>query len=169
MASLTHTPPPPETPPDGASRTAAASDRFVDNYLAYLLALASHLVSRQFHAQLGPKGVAVPVWRVLATLSDGDGMTIGALARAVLFKQPTLTKVLDRLEADGLVERRPDAEDRRRVLVFITPKGRTLIDGLLIEAKRHEAAVLAGYTPAEEAALKQVLRTLIDRCEAGGE
>lgn len=146
-----------------------APDRFVDNYLPYLLARASHLVSRQFHAQLPPKGVAVPVWRVLATLSDGDGMTIGALADIVLFKQPTLTKVVDRLEGDGLVERRSDPEDRRRVLVFITPRGRTLIDGLLADAKQHEAQVLSGYTVAEEAALKQVLRTLIARCESTGE
>src|SRR5690606_15491283 len=45
-----------------------AMPRFVDDYLSYLLARASHQVSRAFHAQLKPYGLSVPQWRVLATL-----------------------------------------------------------------------------------------------------
>ena len=56
------------------------ADRFVDNYLLYLLARASNEVSAQFHARLKSHGLHVPEWRVLASLSDGDGMTVGELA-----------------------------------------------------------------------------------------
>ncbi|HLI12491.1 MAG TPA: flavin reductase [Alphaproteobacteria bacterium] len=155
--------------PEGhADDLPAPESRFIDDYLLYLLARASHQASGQFHAQLRPLGVPVPHWRVLAALCDSDGMTISTLARIVLFKQPTLTKVIDRMAALALVERRPSAADRRQVLVHITPRGRRIVRDLLRRARAHEKAVLAGYNPAEAAQLKASLRTLIERLEAGG-
>ena len=79
---------------------------FIPGYLAYLLAHASFLFSGQFHARLRERGIPVATWRVLATLSDGDGMTVGELARIALANQPTMTKNIDKLEKAGLVERR---------------------------------------------------------------
>ena len=63
--------------------------RFIDDYLLYLLALASHQASGEFHAQLKAMGVPVVTWRVLGALSDVDGETVSALARHVLANQPT--------------------------------------------------------------------------------
>ncbi|MCB2100498.1 MAG: MarR family transcriptional regulator [Rhodobacterales bacterium] len=158
MVSPTPTPTPPESPSE-------SDPGFVADYLPYLLARASHAISAQFHAHVVAKGVPVAHWRVLATLSDGDGMTIGDLARVVLYKQPTLTKVVDRLERDGLVERRTIDRDRRKVRVFITAAGRALVDGLLADAKAHEVRVLSTHTADEVAVLKRVLRTLITRLD----
>ena len=137
--------------------------RFIDDYLLYLLARASTLVSGQFHTRLKPHGIDVAEWRILTTLSDGDGLTVGQLAEIVLFQQPTLTKIADRMEALGLVERQRDSKDRRIVRVFIKPAGREKVAGLMDDARRHEAEVLSDYTAAESAALKDMLRTLIDR------
>ena len=145
-------------PPDDSPR------RFVDDYLGYLLAHASHLVTRQFHAQLRPRGIPVPVWRVLGNLWDADGLPVTELARYTFFKQPTLTKVIDRMSRQGLVERRPSQRDRRKVLVYITPKGRTAVADLLVRAKQHERDVLAGYSHQEVERLKAALHTLIQRC-----
>jgi flavin reductase (DIM6/NTAB) family NADH-FMN oxidoreductase RutF/DNA-binding MarR family transcriptional regulator len=139
------------------------SERFIDDYLLYLLARASHLASGQFHARLKKLDMPVPHWRVLAALSDGDALTVSTLARIVLFQQPTMTKVIDRMAKLGLVERRPSATDRRQVLVHITRKGRSAVRGLLKQAKRHEAEILAGYGHAETTHLKAALRTLIER------
>jgi DNA-binding MarR family transcriptional regulator len=136
---------------------------FVSDYLAYLLAHASHLVSGQFHEHLRKLGIQVPTWRVLAILSDGDGMTIGEVARIGLFNQPTATKIVERLCEDELVERRQDAADRRKTLVFITAKGRELVQDLLEDAKSHEKRVTASYSDEEVKLLKDVLRTLISR------
>lgn len=150
---------------DPDSSGGAKSRRFIDDYLAYLLARASHLVSEQFHAQLRPRRMAVPVWRVLSSLSAGDGMPVTELAKITLFKQPTLTKLIDRMAKVGLVERRASERDRRKVLVFITPKGRSEVADLLVRAKQHERDVLAGYSDAEIEKLKTALHTLIARCE----
>lgn len=143
--------------------SAPAGERFADDYLLYLLARASHVASAQFHDRLAEQGISVPVWRVLAVLAGTDGLTVGELARSVLYKQPTLTKVVDRMVADGLVERVPGEGDRRTVLVRSTPKGCELVGGLLAAAKEHERAILANYSREEARVLKQVLRTLIDR------
>jgi DNA-binding MarR family transcriptional regulator len=150
-------------PPAVSGAPGPAASSFVAGYLPYLLARASFQVSRQFHAQLAPLGLDPPIWRVLATLSDGAGMTIGELAAIVLLKQPTLTKVIDRMAAQGLVQRTGIEADRRKVVVSVTPAGRSLVGGLIAKARAHEARILAGYTPAEARLLKKVLATLIDR------
>lgn len=136
---------------------------FVDDYLLYLLARASNDVSAQFHACLRDYGLQVPEWRVLATLSDGDGRKLGDLAAITLQHQPTMTKIVDRMERSGLVTRRQGAEDRREVRVHITPEGRKRVDAALRGAKAHEAEVLSGYGDDERERLKDMLRTLIAR------
>ena len=135
--------------------------RFVDGYLPYLLARASHLVSGGFHAELHRRGVPVGVWRVLATLADGEPFTVGELAERVLMKQPTLTKLVDRMEADGLVRRREVPGDRRKVRVAITARGRALLEPLLAAARRHEREILAIVAPQEAELLKRTLARLI--------
>ena len=57
--------------------------RFVDGYLAALLARASHLISAEFHAVVKRQGLSVSEWRTLATLSDGNEVSIGELAGLV--------------------------------------------------------------------------------------
>jgi DNA-binding MarR family transcriptional regulator len=140
--------------------------RFVDDYLLALLARASHAVSAEFHAQLRARGVGVPVWRVLATLSGlpkGQGETVTGLANACLLQQPTMTKVLDRMERDGLVRRHADMRDHRMVRLALTPRGEAMVADLLVAARAHEAEVLARHSPEEVEAIKALLRDLIAR------
>jgi len=139
------------------------AERFVNDYLLYLLARASSEVSAQFHQRLKTHGLQVAEWRVLASLSDGDGMTIGKLAARALQRQPTMTKIITRMADAGLVERRPDASDRRKVRIFITGDGRRRVDDALADAKAHEQEVLADYSPTEAAQMKSMLRALVDR------
>jgi DNA-binding MarR family transcriptional regulator len=88
---------------------------------------------------------------------------LSALADAVLFKQPSLTKAIDRMERDGLVKRLPGTGDRRRIRIVITPRGAAAVRGLLTRAKQHEAQILATYRPEEVENLKRVLRDLLAR------
>jgi DNA-binding MarR family transcriptional regulator len=150
-----------------ASKAGRPGDRgrFIDDYLLYLLALASHQASGEFHAQLKGLGVPVATWRVLGALVDVEGETVSALARHVLLNQPTLTKMLDRMAAQGLIERTASAGDRRKVLVRITGRGRAMVDELKGRARVHEAEVLAAYDPGEVERLKAMLRTLIARSD----
>lgn len=139
-------------------------ERFVDDYLLYLLARASSQASAQFHEVIKSLGLSVAEWRVLGMLSSGPA-TIGDLVAATLFQQPTLTKIVDRMAASGLVARAPDPADGRRVVVTVTTAGKRIADQLVPLAKEHEARVLSGYAPGEAEALKAALRTLIARTE----
>lgn len=145
----------------------AAGRPFVRDYLSYLLAQASYAVYKEFDAQVRAAGLSSTEWRVLATLSDGDGLTVGELAREVLAQQPTLTKLVDRMERAGLVERRGDETDGRRTLVFETARGRARVAPLLARAKAHERTALAAFPRPQAEALKQALRALCGPSPAG--
>src|SRR5258708_5988474 len=118
--------------------------RFNDDHLAYLLDRASALIDAQFAVALRKRGMLVGTWRVLSTLSDTDGLSITALADATLLKQPTLTKVVDRMSAQGLVERRRSDRDNRKAFVFMTPEGREQAAALRGQAILLERLALAG-------------------------
>jgi DNA-binding MarR family transcriptional regulator len=137
--------------------------RFIDDYLLYLLARASHLISAEFHEQLRRRGISVPVWRVLASLVGSTGETVTGLAEACLLQQPTMTKLLDRMVRDGLVKRSQDTRDRRVVRVVLTARGEMLASDLVQAAKQHEAEVLARHPEAEAMAIKSLLRAIVSR------
>lgn len=148
--------------------------RFIDDYLSYLLARASHAVYKEFEQQVNAAGLASLEWRVLATLSDGNaetdgltyGLTIGALAQEVLAKQPTLTKLVQRMAQNGWVRLGTDTADARRTLVHATAKGKKVVARLIDAARAHEAELLAGLGSSEVARLKTLLRGLAHRSNA---
>ncbi|WP_270933198.1 MarR family winged helix-turn-helix transcriptional regulator [Falsiroseomonas oryzae] len=132
--------------------------RFIDDYLLYLLARASHAASAGFHARLKRRGVAVPTWRVVATLHGAaDGETVGRLATACLMQQPTMTKLLDRMAQDGIVLRQREGRQTR---IKLTGDGEQLAADLIREARRHETELLARHAEAASA-LKALLREII--------
>lgn len=147
-----------------STQISVAPPRFVDDYLLSLLARASHVISSEFHARLRSRGVSVPVWRVLASLSGSAGETVSTLAAACLLLQPTMTKVLDRMERDGLVRRKQDTADRRLVRIHLTPRGEAMVADLLSAARQHEAEIVLRHP--ETAAIKDLLRALIARQNA---
>jgi DNA-binding MarR family transcriptional regulator len=75
----------------------------------------------------------------LATIAGEGPLTLGALADIEHVAPPTITKVVEKLEAQGLIERRSDADDRRRSLATATPAG---LD-LLAEGRARKDAILA--------------------------
>lgn len=141
--------------------SAQSSARFVDGYLAYLLAQASSRISREFHREVEAAGLSVTEWRVLASLLGSEGESIGTLAQLALTKQPTLSKVVQRMEADGLVERTGVRRDRRQTVVRLTRKGRGLADSLCARALRHQQAVLEPFGHDNAALLIGMLKELI--------
>ena len=135
---------------------------FLDDFLLYLLARASAEASAGFHDLVRKRGLSVPEWRVMFTLADGP-CTVGEMAARTLMQQPTLTKLLDRMEAAGTVQRQADPADGRRVLLTLSAAGHAHNDALLPVAQEYEAELLASYAPAEAKALKTALRRLISR------
>jgi DNA-binding MarR family transcriptional regulator len=135
---------------------------FVDDYLPALLAQASKLISSEFHEVVQAAGFSVTEWRILATLASKPGLSIGGLAEITVSKQPTVTRLLDRMEAKALVERYPHDTDRRVTMVRITPQGRTIVADLMEQAKAHEHRVLQPFGLKRAESLKVTLRRIIE-------
>lgn len=92
--------------------------------VAGLLTRAERLTARRLRAALEETGCSVEAWRVMCLLSDGEGHGMTAIAERTLLPPPTLTRLVDQLVDDGVVHRRVDPLDRRRVLAYLTPRGR---------------------------------------------
>lgn len=142
-----------------AAAVAAVPDSgpFVHGYLGYLLGQANHSLYRQFDVRVRAAGLRSIEWRVLATLIGRDPLSIRELAHEVLGKQPTVTKLVQRMVRQGWLEVQADAHDQRRTLVALTPSGRRLVRPLVRQAQAHEAALLGALTAREIAALKRLL------------
>jgi DNA-binding MarR family transcriptional regulator len=92
--------------------------------VAYLLSRAAHLLNQQLCATLEVEGLTLSQWWVLGLLSDGAGHGMREAADYAMVPAPTLTKAVDQLVAANLVYRRADRHDRRRVLIYLTARGR---------------------------------------------
>lgn len=134
---------------------------FVDDYLLALLAQASQIISSEFHDIVQKNGLTITEWRVLSILSSTGIISVGDLARVSTSKQPTVTRVVDKLVTAGYVRRIEHQSDRRVTLVKITPAGRTLITGLIDKAKEHEKDVIRRLQPLDVGRLKESLRSII--------
>ena len=139
-----------------------ANGRFVDDYLAALLAQASQLISSEFHEVVRSHGLSVSEWRVLATLAGSEPISIGRLAQVAVLKQPTVTRMLDRMQAKGQVERLAHDGDRRVTLVRIAANGNRMVARLIALARDHEAKVLEPFGLACAEDLKTTLRRIIE-------
>ncbi len=96
-------------------------------------------------------------WRVLGALRGGEGFTMSEMSTAMAIPPPTLTRIVDKLVDGGFVLRRVDATDRRRVLIYLSARGKSKVRRLA----RQEAAMKA--TLAEEFGednAVQLIRTL---------
>ena len=137
-----------------------SSERFVDGYLGYLLGQANHALYKDFDNHVRAAGLSSIEWRVLATLHDSEPLTVSQLALDVLSKQPTVTKLVQRMSEQGWIELLADPLDQRRTLVGVTTAGRRLVRPLMDKARTHEAQTLRALAASEQAALKRLLGKL---------
>ncbi|WP_218154094.1 MarR family winged helix-turn-helix transcriptional regulator [Nonomuraea pusilla] len=90
------------------------------------------------------------------SLAGDDGLSIGDLAAAAGVSSRNVTGLVDTLEREGLARRGPDPQDRRSVLVRVTPEGRAWIEAFRTPTERAMAAVFHGFTPDELGGLRHL-------------
>jgi DNA-binding MarR family transcriptional regulator len=115
-------------------------------------------------ARLGEHGLSKGEFDVLATLRrSGEAYTLAptALARWMMLSSAAMTNRVDRLEAAGLVERRPDPGDRRGVLVALTPDGKRVVDAAVADHVENERRLLEALSEEEQRTLNALLRKLL--------
>lgn len=138
---------------------------FVESYLLYLLAAVSDKASAEFHARVRAKGLRAIEWRVLAILIDRDGAMITRLAEYALVEQSRLTRIIAQMDNQGLVRRRSDADDGRRVRVYLTVRGREIGLALIEDARRHERELFALLEKSDTDHVKKSLKKLLSELD----
>ncbi|GAA1285393.1 MarR family transcriptional regulator [Saccharothrix xinjiangensis] len=128
----------------------------------------SRLLERELREFLAHYGLEPGEFDVLTTLRRAGathGMTAGAFLSASLVTAGAITNRIDRMAAKGLVERVPDAADRRAVRIKLTLRGRELVDGMLGEHVAHYARLLEPLDDRTRLVVADALRTLLEVCE----
>jgi DNA-binding MarR family transcriptional regulator len=98
--------------------------------------------------------VTLPQFRMLVVLCAEGPLRSGVLSERLGIHQSTLTRLADRLVAQGWVRREPNAESRREVLVDLTDAGRDLVTKVLEARRADMAAILSQATPKDRAAIR---------------
>lgn len=134
--------------------------RPLDQQICFTLYATSMAITRAYKPLLDELGLTYPQYLVLSVLGEDDGQTIGGVAARLDLESSTVTPLVKRLEAAGLVERRRGREDERKVEVTMTAAGRALLDrsgclGDLLMAR-------SGMDEAALGALNQQVQSLRD-------
>jgi len=98
----------------------------LDRQLCFALYSASLAMTKLYKPLLDPLNLTYPQYLAMLVLWEGDGITVSELGQRLQLDSGTLTPLLKRLEASGLVQRQRDTADERRVLLHLTPAGRGL-------------------------------------------
>ena len=141
-------PPPPPGEDDGLR---------LDRQVCFPLYAASNLLTRLYRPALTGLGLTYPQYLVMLVLWEGEPQTVGALGARLYLDSGTVTPLLKRMEAAGLVTRERDREDERRVQITLTDHGRAL----RVAARRVPATLSAGLRVAEIEALRDSVRDLV--------
>ena len=124
----------------------------------FLMADITRLMRRDFALRAQPLDMTEGQWRLLARLSGNEGLSQAALAELMEVQPITLVRLIDRLEAAGLVERRPAPKDRRAFQLFLTPKAQPIIDRIWDFGHQTREEAMAGLSAAER---EHLIDTLI--------
>ena len=134
--------------------------------VAYLMKRVLASFIQQAEIQLEPHDLTHAQWMPLFKLRQAKRMAVAELARELQMDAGATTRLLDRLEKKGLCKRVRSTEDRRVVMLELTPEGEAaaaLVPGVLTDVLN---AHLAGFSKTEWEALKTYLRRMLDNGDA---
>ena len=139
---------PPDAPPDELS-------------IGYLMHWGARLLRRLADRRLKPFGLSWAHLPIINTLGNNDGLSQKALTEIVAVEQPTMVATLARMERDGLIARRPDPNDRRSVLYFLTPATRKKLTAIRRAVIEVNEEALEGLPLSERTRFRAQLEAMI--------
>ncbi|WP_345352587.1 MarR family winged helix-turn-helix transcriptional regulator [Rhodococcus olei] len=125
-----------------------------------LVMSAARALRRRWFTALEPWGLSPHEYRALRAIHGGDSPRLGDVAKALRIAPRSATEVVDRLEKGGLIERIPDASDRRAMCVRLTAQGGRVITELDAARDADAAEFFADLPAGDRAALRRILEAL---------
>ncbi|HCL85412.1 MarR family transcriptional regulator [Pulveribacter sp.] len=152
----------PQAAPADPPCVATLTERSLGLQLRRIVTLLVAAIDRRME----PLGLTDAQWKPLLRLLSADSATATALARECHIDSGGLTRLLDRLQAKGLVRRQRAPHDRRVVLVALTDEGRAIASQLPELLVQVQAQLLHGFDEAEQQALRGLLARLQANAQA---
>ena len=153
-----------------AAIDAAAAGRDVEfdseTSVGYLLRDTYRAFTKALQARIAPHGVTIGQWYFLRVLWDEDGLTQRELSQRVGMMEPTTVTALNGMEKRGYVRRVRNVEDKRKVNIFLTDRGRALRNVLLPHAIDLNIRAVVGVTPEDVETVRRTLHTMKTNVEA---
>ena len=143
-----------------------ANDYRARDSMGYLLRRVYAIMHERIESAFAGHDFTLMQWIVLIYLRDGIARTASDIAREFRHDSGALTRVIDRLERRGLVERRRSAADRRAVELALTPLGRHTVESLLPVVVAQLNLALAPFTRDEFAQLRSLMLRLVEHLQS---
>jgi DNA-binding MarR family transcriptional regulator len=142
-----------------------ATDDRLRNF-GFLLKEVSRRYVQRFEARARAISLTLPQCKVLVRLEKNQGVSQARLAELAEVDAMTMVRILDRMEADGLLERRADPSDRRARCLYLTAKARPLLDEIWRLSEATRAETFHGMSRAERDGFMDILERLHDNLAA---
>jgi DNA-binding MarR family transcriptional regulator len=134
----------------------------LENQLCFPLYAASRLVIQKYKPHLEKLGITYPQYLVLLVLWETDSITVHEVTNRLILNTNTVTPILKRMEAQGIITRQRSEEDERKVIVSLTPQGRQLqVEAATIPRKMAASLVASDVKVEELKRLKDQLYAII--------
>lgn len=134
----------------------------LENQLCFPVYAASRLITRAYQPMLDELEITYPQYLVLMILWEHHSMPVNDIAKKLILNTNTVTPLLKRMEQQGLIARRKDTDDERKVMVQLTDKGIVLQEQAALIPERLAQQLLQGSLKTEELlSLKQQLDALV--------
>lgn len=151
------------TPPSGMQTILRHwYDAVPNDRLAHLVRDAGRALVRALSVRLAEHDVSFGHWSFLRILWEGDGITQRELSDQAGVMEPTTFSALKTMEKLGYVERRQQGDDRKKVYVFLTARGRALKDVLVPQAEEVNRIAVEKVKAADIATTRNVLLAVIE-------
>jgi DNA-binding MarR family transcriptional regulator len=132
----------------------------LDKSVGFILNRAARSMKRTLEARLATYGITATQYVILAHLAKKDGLSQTQLGSTLYFDNPTVTGVIDRMERDGLVERRRAPKDRRVINIFLSAKATGILSEINSIAEEVNDRALAAYSARQKSELIEMLNTI---------
>lgn len=145
-------------------------ERYADPLQSYgrLARLTFRAFAQSVGQRIAQHGVTIGQWRYLRELWREDGITQRELSQRLSMREPSTVAAVRSLESAGLVRRRRDDVDRRKMRIYLTPRARRLREPLLEHVRDVNCLAVAGISSKDLETTRRVLLKLTENLNAAG-
>lgn len=134
----------------------------LERILPYLTNRLAHHMNLRLAQDLRPYGLSISNWRVLAVLAVNEKATVNELSAYAMVVQPTMSRLIDRMVAEGLLDRRYGENDGRVRTISLTPLGWEKYRSVQETVLSHTRTILSGLDENDRTEFFRLLQKMTD-------